>query len=437
MTLRTWFATRVRTFGRDRSGNIGLMFAVTVLPALMFIGLAIDYSRSAAIKAQLDSAADGAALAAVAKIWDSSDTGLGVNSGVREADARRVFMASANLVADLSISRVDVRVEQQANNVIATVSYEGDVKVAFGNLFATDRIAVGGTATSIKPLPPYIDFYLLLDVSGSMGLASTPAGQAQMFAATGCTLACHFAGNDWTYNYAKQHNIELRVDSMRVAVQRLIATAQATMTMPNQYRVGLYPFIRTLTTAFGVSNNLADAAAATNQIDLDTGYNPSVGSGGTHMENALPSMNALVASSGDGTTSARARSFVFLVTDGAQDDQWHDTSNGGWYAPDWNHKVHALDPAYCAGMKARGVTVAVLYTQYLPITVSDPNDWNNNLGNYDGQVSQANRTIPAIPAALQACASPGFYWQANLPGEIEKAMQAMFNAAVNATRLTH
>src|SRR5882724_6670636 len=49
---------------------------------------------------------------------------------------------------------------------------------------------------------PYLDFYVTLDVSGSMGLPSTPNEALRMQAInpdnyrqypTGCTLACHFA----------------------------------------------------------------------------------------------------------------------------------------------------------------------------------------------------------------------------------------------------
>jgi hypothetical protein len=48
----------------------------------------------------------------------------------------------------------------------------------------------------------YLDFYLLLDVSGSMGLATTTAGQTQLAAINpdnknvypgGCVFACHFS----------------------------------------------------------------------------------------------------------------------------------------------------------------------------------------------------------------------------------------------------
>ena len=36
-------------------------------------------------------------------------------------------------------------------------------------------LTVTGSSTSTASLPPYLDFYLMLDVSGSMGLPSTNA----------------------------------------------------------------------------------------------------------------------------------------------------------------------------------------------------------------------------------------------------------------------
>src|SRR5213079_1200963 len=57
-------------------------------------------------------------------------------------------------------------------------------------------------SSSAATLPPYLDFYLTLDVSGSMGLPSTTdeAKRLQYLSPdnyvqypTGCTLACHFS----------------------------------------------------------------------------------------------------------------------------------------------------------------------------------------------------------------------------------------------------
>ena len=63
-----------------------------------------------------------------------------------------------------------------------------------------------------------------------------------------------------------------------------------------------------------------------------------------------------------------------------------------------------MDPTLCTPLKNRGITVAVLYIPYPPITNPNPNFANNE----DGKV---NAIIPDIPTELQQCASPGFYCQ--------------------------
>ena len=68
------------------------------------------------------------------------------------------------------------------------------------------KVTVTGVSGSAATLPPYLDFYLTLDVSGSMGLPSTSAEQTRLgkinpdnwvqyrtASGVSCTLACHFA----------------------------------------------------------------------------------------------------------------------------------------------------------------------------------------------------------------------------------------------------
>jgi hypothetical protein len=76
------------------------------------------------------------------------------------------------------------------------------------------------------------------------------------------------------------------------------------------------------------------------------------------------------------------------------------------------------------------VTVAILYIPYQPIYA--PNA--SFAGNEDGKVSAV---IPYIPADLQSCASPGFFFTANSDADINNAMQAMFAQALRAARLTN
>ena len=62
--------------------------------------------------------------------------------------------------------------------------------------------------------------------------------------------------------------------------------------------------------------------------------NANLGSGGTHIDTALSSVNELISGGtgtvGDGSTPTNPQPYVFLVTDGAQDNQSKGVPNGGW-----------------------------------------------------------------------------------------------------------
>jgi len=63
---------------------------------------------------------------------------------------------------------------------------------------------------------------------------------------------------------------------------------------------------------------------------------------------------------------------------------------------------------------------SVLYIPYQPI--QNPNTSFAN--NEDGY---ANANIQYIPASLQGCASPGFFYTANTPADITTALNAMIH----------
>ena len=67
--------------------------------------------------------------------------------------------------------------------------------------------------------------------------------------------------------------------------------------------------------------------------------NSTLGSGGTHFENALHSMNSFITSVGTGGSAANPLPYVFIITDGSQDYQ---TQSGGWRG---GHKTGARTAA--------------------------------------------------------------------------------------------
>ncbi len=251
--------------------------------------------------------------------------------------------------------------------------------------------------------------------------------------------------------------IQLRADAVGYAVNALLTQAATTETddlVTNQFRVGLYPFIQNLCTSSAGSSNSCSVGLTTSLTGstitnfatqlanlLDTGQNSTLGSGGTHFENALNSMNTLISSVGTGASSSNTLPYVFIVTDGSEDYQTQWTGN--WSSQNWSstsqvpysnssatippNSVTSTD--YCAKMKNRGITVAVLYIPYQPI--QDPSTIFNNEDGY------ANNNIPNIPAALQNCASTNFFYTANSPADIQSALVTMFEQAVSTAHVTN
>jgi len=175
---------------------------------------------------------------------------------------------------------------------------------------------------------------------------------------------------------------------------------------------------------------------------LDTGVNTSLGSGGTHFENALSSMNSLISSVGTGRSTSSPLPYVFLITDGSQDYQTQ--SGGNWGSQNYSattsvpyqNSATVIPPNtvtttdYCTTMKKRGITIAVLYIPYQTIQNANANFANNEDG-------YANKNIANIPAALQTCASTNFFYTANTPADINNALIAMFDQAVSTAHLSN
>eukprot|EP01037_Dinobryon_pediforme_P013957 gene13957-14073_t len=440
--------------GHDRSGNVALITALCLVPLVGMTGLAVDYSVALTAKARLDAAADAAAIAAITKAQTylvsyglvSSANAMAIQQG--QAQALKVFAANVASIPFGVVPVPTVTVARSGQTLTASVSYTASIANQFGGIFKINTMNLSNTVGSSLTLGTFVNFYMMIDVSGSMGLPSTAAGQLQLAAInpdnkstypSGCQFACHFSGYQG-YALARSNSIQLRADAVGNAACVLFQSAQQTATLPNQFGIGIYPFITTLGTFFPLSTNMTSGMNAisggssgtctTNQATtvigslLDTGTSP-YGSGGTHFENAFPLMNNIITTAGNGSNISSPAAFVFLVTDGAENTQYY--SNGNWSG---GSNPQVMDPTVCSAIKQRGVTIAVLYTPYQAI--QNPN--YSFAGNEDGKV---NAIIPNIPAQLQTCASSASWlFTANTPADINNAIAQMFTQAVQSARLT-
>jgi Flp pilus assembly protein TadG len=492
-TLSRWLARSFREFGRSRSGNVGLMFGIAVIPLMAAIGTAIDYARIADARTRLNGAADAATLQALAKNANPFVT------TPTPAQVEQYFNTLASLVKSAKMSSVQAVITPSVTKMSVTLNYTGQVATVFGSLVGTTSVTISGTSTAQTSAPPYINFYLLLDNSPSMGLGATPADinnlilytasqkptvapnvKTGSIARANCAFACHqhtfnssgqITGDDLTDNYhiAKLNGVTTRIDVLRTATQQLTVTAAATETTPNQFSMAIYSFSDTFQTIAPLSSNMPTVATNANAIDLAYAYWDQRDAQ-TSFDTALQYMNSIMPNSGNGSSLATPEEFLFLVTDGVEDAPVKGCSGSGdpldppaKYQP-LNNKPNIANSltgnvsascrlidliksgpgSMCQTLKSppRNIKIAILYTPYQPVTNNAfYNQWvassplNNN-----NPVNPNDPTDPAsngIGIALKACATPGFYFQVTPSQGISAAMQAMFQAAVNSVLLTH
>jgi len=492
-TVQHWLRRTLSAFSREKSGSVLIFFGLALIAIFLIVGLALDYNRALSTKGVLDTATDAAALAALSAAQADYAANAGTTQMVADAQsaAQRAFVANAGSAYSLLNGAPTVSVQRSGQVITANISYQAQSPNVFGALANVANMNISHSAASSLTLPSYLNFYLLLDVSGSMGIPSTDSEQTRLAAINpdfrdlypgGCTIACHFNAanfpnqcdhlpdsthrNTYTtscqgYNLSRTAGqngtptafcsapglpncIQLRLDAVAYAVQQLGQTAynrQVAAKRTNLFGIGIYPFAAQMATYLPLTfDPTAIVTIAPNITSLiDSGgtdqigpNNQSVGSGGTHFENALSAVNTLIPSAGDGSSPGTPAPFVFLVTDGAQDNQYQiptRNSNGTWSA-NWSGSNNAttLNTANCTAIKNRGITLAVLEIPYVPIQ-NPTTIWNNEDG-------AANANAPLIPPVMQSCASPGFYFSASTPTDINNAMQAMFNKAVSFAHLT-
>ena len=431
-------------FIANRMGGTAVIFALCLLPAIGIMGLGVDYMQALSYKRRLDAAADSAALAAITAAQtyynanNGSMTDAAVTSGAitaGNAQGLRSFKVNAAASYSLVTGTPSVNVTRSLQTFTSSVGYTAQMPTNFGKLFGKPSFSLGLSTGSTLTMGSYIDFYLMLDVSGSMGLPTSDDGQTALAKInpdnktdypSGCVFACHYPGYQG-YNLAKnpKYNIKLRVDSVASAVNNLIATANSTRTLTNQFRIGVYPFIVHLMQAAALSTDFTQATQVANNLAsnyLDTGSNSSMGAGGTHFENVFPDINQYFKGSGAGTSPQAPKAFVFLVTDGMDNNQAYTNNFSG------SDPREPTNLTYCQYAQGQGVTVSILYIPYIPI--QNPN--SGFAGNEDGV---ANGIIPKIPDDLKSCATPGYFFTANSDADINNAMQTMFAQALQAARL--
>ncbi len=461
-------AARWHRLRGDRRGNVLMIFAFSLIPLTFATGMTIDYSRAARTQTRLNTVTDAAALAGVtpqmlSKTQLDSITAVYNNwyaqAGVAQCQGgmvnRVIFNGctwSSNITTagtvttyDYSDGTLTIKVKDDTTvglNRTIQLSYTAASSNLYTNILGSPTIGIGGTSTTNAKTAPNIDFYVMLDTSGSMAFPATSAGITLLRSKTGgCAFACH-STNDQTardasnrltdyYGVATSYNIPLRVDEAKRAVANMMSLATTTSANNNAtYRAGLVSFAalsplanNSFRTLKALTTDLASVGTAANGASTSLYYSNNCPTSSfcnndtdTATSDAFTRINLLMPSPGNGTNVVgdTPQKILFVVTDGMRDE----TRAGG-------RPEVGVDQTLCTAVKARGIRIAILYTEYLQ-SAMDGDSWSqSNVVPYLSQVEPA----------LTACASPGLMYRVTTDDDISLALNRLFMAAVSNARI--
>jgi Flp pilus assembly protein TadG len=210
----------ISRFRGNTRGNIAVIFAIASVPIVTAVGMAVDVATAYQVQKKIQTSVAVATVSAVAKAspgyaqnvsleaaCNSHNVSCTSDLSVAVADMLNVFQANIQGLSPTIRSTVQPAY-QECNKVAAGLYMEclmywsATVPTAFLGLIGYPSLTFGGFALSSTSAPIYTNYYVMVDVSGSMGAPSTPSEVARLqainpdnYAAynnSGCGFACHF-----------------------------------------------------------------------------------------------------------------------------------------------------------------------------------------------------------------------------------------------------
>ncbi|MDB5510420.1 MAG: pilus assembly protein TadG [Hyphomicrobiales bacterium] len=423
----------------DRRGTVVLIFALALVPMLGVVGLSIDYTLAMVSKSRMQTALDAAALAGVraARVVTSEKGGTLEKAKTAAAAAAQQYLAT-NLpnISYLGQPSNKVAFVIKDGNIDANLSYDANMTTSIARLFAIDSFRLRGqTAVSVS-LPRYVNTYLLLDNSASMGLAATEASKGELrrltkdlkwSVAKNCEFACHGPGPETvsTADIASKNNIKLRIHTLRDAAIEAVKSAEDAQRVPGQFKFEVRTFERQTTVQHAMSDDFSSLAKKLEAIDMTRNSTQ----GNTMLDKALETFAADLArtgaTSGDGYLVDKPKIVVVLVSDGVSDDRTVDEYE--WKKPLGDRAKPysaALDTRACTDIKNRDVTLVAIETKFQAI----PDNTS--------YIRFVQPWIPKISSQMKACASPDNYYLADNADTIHESFKTVFEKTVLPTRVT-
>lgn len=397
----------------DRKGGVAVLFGVVLVPIMGLAALVVDYTHVESARRNAQSAADAAVLATLAPSADATK---------RNQIARTTFEAQLSDSYKLSFVDFKLTVTEDAEGAIhSTLAYRVRMPLMFAGAVGKETIEFDGNAVAVAGHNSHIDVHFWLDDSASMGVAATEADRDRLRQISqsdpehrNCAFSCHLptrmAQGRWTntLDRARGMGIKIRLDVMLDSVKSVVETLAAEAGPRQQIRFKVESMSRRFRNVTPLTDR-SDTVLRRLQTFRPTGTNH--GESASRLSETIASgQRQLPQWRGQGTRT-RPRQFVVLATDGMQFD--------------WNNmRPGPIDPAACDAIKAQGVTVAVVQLRYVAL-------------NGDGAFNTWVRPyFHQLGPALEACATPGYYFSGDTPEQIRDAFKQLALRLTNDLRLT-
>ena len=392
-------------------GNFAIMTALLIPIILLSAGFAVDYSVMTLELKRAQESADAAALAAS----QAYNKGL---SGEQALLSLANSHVAGNLGAGYTVSNLAVTAPTATNRTVR-VTGRINVPLYFGALWNMPTKEISFAAEASVGSTAYSQIVFLVDVSNSMSVPGTDADLKRWkIVSDGCQFACHDslarkAGYKDGVQVAKELGIKLKMDFIRSAMAAFAARAKASG------QTGLQTYsVYTVGTTFNAllenSSNADQLVTVGAALEVEPTYPPGViigpgqatDDGWSFLEDGLTLVRPKIRNIGDGSSSAKRKTYFVFMTDGL-DSTTPARTFGPFYADE------------CTALRGVGVEVFTVQTYYPPST--------------DVGVQNA---FKRIPSALEACASkPENHFMADDGTAIGGALDKIYSQVMGGVRL--
>jgi len=385
---------------RDKSGNVAIIFALSLLPLMLAVGMAVDVTNMLSTRSQMQEALDAAALAALAESTPAH---------MRQQVAEKTFLSSLpESLRELSPT-FKITIDESGPERSAIAAYSLNMPLAFAAILGVSSMDIAGQTASGITIGGSMDIHLWLDASASMGVAATEKDRDTLRKIAGCAFACHMGSKPTSMDKAHGAGVKLRIDLMKQNVQMLMDKVREVQIEEQVVRYSLAGMSRTFEPRLAMTDDFKKAKSAVANFTLSGVVHNSSNSASRLTPTLTAGTATLPAQNGDGTKD-RPRQFVVIVTDGMQFD-WNRISSG------------PISNTPCESIKARGISVAVIQLRYVELK---------------GDSAFEHYVRPhftKLGPALEKCASPGMFYSADSPEQIQKAFAELAVRIRGALRL--